>query len=328
MATIKEIAEKAKVSSATVSRVLNFDDTLSVSDETKRRIFEVADELDYIPVRKRRGKRKIKVGILHWYDSHKELGDPYYLYIRLSVEKKCTQMGFELMRFHTAGDFENLNEVDVVIAIGKYDEMDLMKIVEKNHQIVIVDYSPSDRYDAVIIDYRDAMEKIMTHFYASGHRRIGYLGGTERYHSGTPVFDFRYQYFKEFMYYHDLFLEQDCYFGEFSHQDGYRLMKEALAKETFPTAFFCGNDNMAIGAYKAIYEKGLKIPDDISIIGFNDLPGSKYMVPSLTSVRVYTEYLGEASVDLATELIENERNYVKRVVVPVKLKIRESVRMI
>ncbi len=83
---------------------------------------------------------------------------------------------------------------------------------------------------------------------------------------------------------------------------------------------------MAVGAYKAIYEKGLKIPDDISIVGFNDLPGSKYMVPSLSSVRVYTEYLGEASVDLLSEILEKDRRYVKRVVIPVKLKIRESVR--
>jgi len=146
------------------------------------------------------------------------------------------------------------------------------------------------------IDFRDAMMKLMTYLHENGHRRVGYLGGKEFYHSGKPVFDFRFQYFKEFMYFHDIFNHDDCYFGDLSHQDGYRLMNEALKKEERPTVFFCGNDNMAVGAYKAIYEDGLKIPEDISIVGFNDLTGSKYMVPSLTSVRVYTEYLGEASV--------------------------------
>lgn len=81
-----------------------------------------------------------------------------------------------------------------------------------------------------------------------------------------------------------------------------------------------------MGAYKAIHEKRLKIPNDISIIGFNDLPGSKYMVPSLTSIRIYTEYLGEASVELLKESMKKERPYTKKVLIPVKLKIRESVR--
>ena len=326
MVTIKDIADKANVSSATVSRVLNFDDSLSVSDETKRRIFEIAEELEYVPVRRRKSRKKAKIGILHWYDSHKELGDPYYLYIRLSVEKRCLDLGYEVVRYNNIGDFTNLDTVDAIIAIGKYDEDDLEKIISKNNRVVVVDYSPSDKYDAVVIDFRDAMDKLMVYLHECGHRRIGYLGGKELYHSGEPVFDFRFQYFKEFMYFHDIYREEDCYFGEFSHQDGYRLMKDALLKENRPTAFFCGNDNMAVGAYKAIYEKGLKIPDDISIVGFNDLPGSKYMVPSLTSVRVYTEYLGEASVDLLSEILEKDRRYVKRVVIPVKLKIRESVR--
>lgn len=326
MVTIKDIADQAKVSSATVSRVLNFDDSLSVSDETRRRIFEIAEELEYVPVRKRKSRKKVKVGILHWYDSSRELGDPYYLYIRLSVEKRCEELGYEVERYTNAGDFTNLDSADAIIAIGKYDEDDLEKIVSHNSRIVVVDYSPSDRYDAVVIDFRDAMTKLMAYLHESGHRRIGYIGGKELYHSGKPVFDFRFQYFKEFMYFHDIYKHDDCYFGDFSHQDGYRLMNEALKKEERPTAFFCGNDNMAVGAYKAIYEKGLKIPEDISIVGFNDLPGSKYMVPSLTSVRVYTEYLGEASVDLLSEILEKDRRYVKRVVIPVKLKIRESVK--
>ena len=328
MVTIKDIADKANVSSATVSRVLNFDDSLSVSDETKRRIFEIAEELEYVPVRKRKSRKKAKIGILHWYDSQKELGDPYYLYIRLSIEKRCQELEYEYVRYNNAGDFTNLDTVDAIIAIGKYDVDDLAKIASRNNKIVVVDYSPSDAYDAVVLDFREAMNKLMSYLYESGHRRIGYLGGKEFYHSGKPVFDFRFQYFNEFMYFHDIFLEEDCYFGVFSHQDGYRLMKKALAQKSIPTAFFCGNDNMAVGAYKAIYEKGLKIPEDISIVGFNDLPGSKYMVPSLTSIRVYTEYLGEASVDLVSEILEKDRAYVKRVVIPVKLKVRESVRNI
>ena len=111
MATIRDIAEKAKVSNATVSRVLNFDDTLSVSDETKRRIFQIADEMEYIPIRRRKSKKTKVVGIINWYDSQKELGDPYYLYFRLAVEKKCDEFGFEYKRFDhsdVTDEFKNM----------------------------------------------------------------------------------------------------------------------------------------------------------------------------------------------------------------------------
>lgn len=325
MATIRDIAEKAKVSNATVSRVLNFDDTLSVSDETKRRIFKIADELDYIPIRRRKSRKTKSVGIINWYDSQKELGDPYYMYIRLAVEKKCDEFGYEYHRFDHSTMTEEFNKMDGIIAIGKYDMEELNQLMEGNGKLVVVDYSPGDEFDSVMLDFKDAMVQILSHLYDHGHRQIGYIGGKEFYNNGKEVYDFRYEYYKEFLMVRGLYSDKKCYFGEFSHKDGYRMMQEALASENVPTAFFCGSDNLAVGAYKAIYEKGLTIPNDISIVGFNDLPGSKYMVPSLTSIRIYTEYLGEASVELLKESMKNERPYTKKVLIPVKLKIRESV---
>ncbi len=325
MATIRDIAEKAKVSNATVSRVLNFDDTLSVSDETKRRIFQIADELEYIPIRRRNNKKAKSVGIINWYDSQKELGDPYYMYIRLAIEKKCDEYGYEYHRFDYLNVTEEFNKMDGIIAIGKYDQDELNLLAASNDKLVVVDYSPGDEFDSVILDFKDAMEQILAHLYENGHRHIGYIGGKEYYNNGKEVFDFRYEYFKEFLMVRNLFSEKDCFFGEFSHKDGYKMMQEALDTKDVPTAFFCGSDSLAVGAYKAVYEKGLKIPKDISIIGFNDLPGSKYMVPSLTSIRIYTEYLGEASVELLKDSMKKNRPYTKKVLIPVKLKIRESV---
>lgn len=326
MATIKDIAEKAKVSNATVSRVLNFDDTLSVSDETKRRIFKIADEMEYIPIRRRKSKKTKSIGIINWYDSQKELGDPYYLYIRLAVEKKCDEFGYEYHRFDHSEVTEEFKQMDGVIAIGKYDLDELKSLTGLNEKFVVVDYSPGDEFDSVMLDFKDAMVQVMNYLYDKGHRHIGYIGGKEFYSNKKEVYDFRYEYFKEFLMVRNQFSEKDCYFGEFSHKDGYKLMQEALRGDHYPTAFFCGSDSLAVGAYKAIHEKGLSIPNDISIIGFNDLPGSKYMVPSLTSIRVYTEYLGEASVELLRETMKKDRPYTKKVLIPIKLKDRESVK--
>ena len=328
MATIKDIAEKANVSSATVSRVLNFDDTLSVSDETKRRVFEVAEDFEYIPLRRRKGRKINNIGIVNWYDQQKELGDPYYLYIRLAVEKRCKELGFNILRLDFKNDIDELNKVDGIIAIGKYDDKEASKMAKYNKNIVLVDHSTSSLYDSVVLDFKESTNKIMNYFHDNGHRSIAYIGGKEYFGSGKEIFDYRFQYYKEFMVVNGIYDENIVYFGDFTHKDGYRLMNQLLKNKTLPTALFCGNDNMAIGAYKAAFENNIKIPDDISVIGFNDLPGSKYMTPSLSSVRIYTDYLGEASVDLLNNLMENGRNYSKKVIIPVDLKIRKSVKNI
>ena len=326
MATIKEIAEKAGVSSAAVSRVLNFDDALSVSEETKRKIFEAAEELEYVPVRKRRKEKKVRIGLFHWYDRKKELEDPYYLYIRLAIEKICEKKGYQVLRWNASEDQVLSEPVDGIIAVGKFEEKELHKISELNSRIVVCDFAPGDEYDAVIVDYRDAVRKVLDYFIEMGHTSIGYLGGDETYGSGIKVSALRDESFKEYASFMEIYQEEYCVYGSFTHEDGYLLMKEMLKKKVRPTAFFCGNDNMAIGAYKAIYEAGLSIREDISIVGFNDLPGSKYMTPSLSTIRVYTEYLGEAAVDLLEEKIESNRKYTKKVIIPVQLKKRDSVK--
>lgn len=328
MATIKDIAEKAGVSNATVSRVLNFDDTLSVSDETKRRVFEVAEDFEYVPLRRRKGRKINKIGLVNWYDSQKELGDPYYLYIRLAVEKRCEDLGFEIIRLDLINDIEELNKVDGIIAIGKYDDDEASRMAKYNKNIVLVDHSTSNKFNSVVLDFKDSMSKIMNYFYKNGHKSIAYIGGKEYFSSGKEIYDYRFEYYKEFMVINGIYNESDVYFGGFSHKDGYKLMSKLIKDKKLPTAVFCGNDNIAIGAYKAAFENDINIPDDISIIGFNDLPGSKYMTPSLSSVRIYTDYLGEASVDLLNEVMDNNRNYSKKVVIPVDLKIRESVKKI
>ncbi|MED4987112.1 LacI family DNA-binding transcriptional regulator, partial [Geobacillus stearothermophilus] len=100
MATLKEIAEKVGVSVATVSRVLNYDATLSVSDETRRRIFEVAQELNYKTLRERsqQARESFRFGLIHWYSERQEIDDPYYMAIRLGVEKECFDRGIELVK--------------------------------------------------------------------------------------------------------------------------------------------------------------------------------------------------------------------------------------
>ena len=117
-------------------------------------------------------------------------------------------------------------------------------------------------------------------------------------------------------------------FGDYYAKYGYRLLKELYNERNMPTALFVANDSMAAGSYRAAYELGLKIPDDISIIGFNDIPTAKYMVPPLTTVRLYMEFMGEYAVKLLEERIVRGREICVKVSIPTKLYVRDSVKTV
>ncbi|MBX7335377.1 LacI family DNA-binding transcriptional regulator [Clostridium chauvoei] len=330
MATIKDIANLVGVSSSTVSRVLNFDESLNVANETKMKIFQAADELEYVSVRNRKKNKTQTIGILHWYTAEQELGDPYYLSIRLAVEKKCLEQSINIITVHSENGMDQLKNVDGIIAIGKFS-LDEIEIIRKNtSNIVFVDSSPNNKlYDSVVVDFREAMYEALDYLFNLGHEKIVYIGSRETYRNGIEyIIDEREVNFIEYIKNKGINSENKVFTGDFTHKDGYRLMKQALEEELIPTACFIGSDTMAVGAYKAIAEKGLRIPDDISVVAFNDIPTAKYMIPSLSTVKVYTEFMGMAAVDLMIENILTNRCYRKKVVINSKLKIRESCKSI
>ena len=333
MATIKDIAKKAGVSSATVSRVLNYDETLSVSDDKRKLIFEIAETLDYMPPRKRNVSKlpkKLKIGLVHWYTMSQELDDPYYMSIRLGIEKMCYENNIEIVKIFKPDeyDFQKLEVVDGFIAIGKFTENQIAKIYEKSQNIVFVDSSPQEeRFDSVVIDFEKAVTGALDYLWSIGHRNIGYIGGREYIGPDhIALGERRESIFKGHMLELGIFDENNVYIGAFLAESGYRLMKQAIqTSANLPTAFFVASDSIAIGVLRAIHECGLKVPKDISIVGFNDIPTSKYTVPPLTSIRVHKEFMGETAVELLLERIVKKRTISKKVIVPTALQIRESI---
>lgn len=328
MATIKDIAEKAEVSIATVSRILNFDETISVSENTKKKIFEIADELNYVIPRKRKNKKQEykNIGIVHWYSDKEELEDPYYLSIRIGVERKCQEEHIHFTRINKGDKYDNLERFDGIVAIGKFGDMDIEKFDRLTNNIVFVDSSPDeDKYDSVVIDFRKAVTGALDYLVSLGHKNVIYIGG-EEYINGEKdkVTDYRAETYRDYMKDIGNYDSTNMLMGKFSHADGYRLMKEALVKKKNQRAFLIASDTMAIGAYKAVIEAGLSIPKDISIFGFNDISTAKYMTPALSTVKVYTDFMGETAVELILERLKNGRSICKKVIIPTKLMIRES----
>ncbi|WP_256204309.1 substrate-binding domain-containing protein [Planococcus faecalis] len=112
--------------------------------------------------------------------------------------------------------------------------------------------------------------------------------------------------------------------GGYDPKDGYTNLREMLAGKVKPTAVFVANDTIAVGCYKAAFELGVKIPEDLSIVGFNDVATAKYMMPPLTTVKLYTEVMGETAVDLLIDRLTTKREVSKKIIIDTKLVIRES----
>ena len=156
-------------------------------------------------------------------------------------------------------------------------------------------------------------------------QKIAFIGGDEVDSDGNEVIDERLIAYQTYMQEKGLFQESYIKIGGYTPKHGYRLMKELLELEDRPTAIFAANDSLAVGCYKAVQEKGLHIPEDISIIGFNDISMAKYMIPPLSTVHVYMKFMGEQAVTLLAERISTEREISMHISIPAELVLRDSV---
>jgi LacI family transcriptional regulator len=336
MTTIKDIAKLAKVSSSTVSRILNNDNTLSVSDDTRQRIFSVAKELNYKKSVKQKQKSDnalltdIKIGVVIWFSEHLEYDDPFYISIRKGVEKECIRYGATIdktFRWMDGRDSNiNLADLDGVIVIGRLHTELLNNITYQTANIVFIDYLPEDTCDAVLIDFEKATCKALEHLFQLGHSKIGYIGGKGYIMQVTGkqhYEDVRMQVFEKWMKEKGYFNKNDIFLGEWSTTEGYNLMKKAIKQGDMPTAFFIGSDPMAIGALRALDEAGIKVPQDVAIVSFDDIEMAEFVNPPLSTIKVYSEEMGTTAFNLLIDRLKG-REASLHVYIPTQLMIRKS----
>ncbi|MFT4414381.1 LacI family DNA-binding transcriptional regulator [Fredinandcohnia humi] len=327
MATIKDIAEKVGVSIATVSRVLNYDETLSVTDDTKKKIFEVAEELSY----KKKAAKKTpssKIAIIHWYTEKEELEDIYYMSIRYGIEQRSQQLNIQFVNYFYDELAELKNEnLQGIIAVGKFSSSQVSALAEIHENIVFVDNNPDeDVYDSIIIDFEKATKKVINYLLDKDHKSIGFIGGRETYRDkSAEIQDLRETTFRSYMKEQNLYDEKNIYIGTFAVNSGYKLMKQAIKElgDKLPSAFFAGNDLIAIGCLRALHEENIPVPERVNIVGLNDISVSKYIFPSLTTLKVHTELMGETAVDTLMERVLGRR-IAKKVFIATELIKRKS----
>lgn len=326
--TLADIAKEANVSTSTVSRVLNFDDTLKVHSQTKERIFEIAEKLSY-DFGKKKDKKKI-LGFYSGISSETESEDVFYFDLRQEIEKllKIKGMGFRLISRHDMP--KDIDDVNGVMALGVFDKEELIWLEKLNKPLVFIDSNPNpDKYISVQFDLSDSTNKILDYFLRMGHQKIGFIGGKDQINIKNNVssnHDRRETAYRNFMLDNNLLNENYIRVGEFTPNDGYINFKELFSQSDPPTALFVANDSLAIGCYRAAYEMGLKIPDDISIIGFNDIETAQYLVPSLSTIGLDMERMAELSIQLLKKNIANKLISPMKIIIPNKLIIRDSVK--
>ncbi|CAM2878725.1 LacI family DNA-binding transcriptional regulator [Erysipelothrix tonsillarum] len=331
MATIKDIALKASVSQATVSRILNEDPTLSVKDETRDEVFRVAKELNYRIKKKNKKADVLMVGIVQWISSNEEEEDPYYYSLRMSVENFCISHKIQIKRYYKENmvDVFLEDDLDGLICVGKFSHQQANDLERHCPAIVFVDSNPdSSKYSAVVHDLEGATAASINYLKEMGHTRIGYIGGRE-YLGATKIeyVDRRERTFNKLMSEdREMEYNQDhVYLGKYTAQTGYSSVLEALKQEVVPTAFICASDTIAMGALRALGEMKDQVPHQISIVGYNDIASAKFFNPPLTTVALDTKYMGELAAQLLTLMISSKSFIPVKVVCSTKLVVRETV---
>ncbi|OJG00140.1 LacI family DNA-binding transcriptional regulator [Pararhizobium antarcticum] len=343
MVTIKEIAKAVGVSSATVSRVLNYDPALSISPAKRQAIIETAEALNYETPRNRNKANGqtapsllTKLVIVHFLEPSDEIADPYYVGVRLGIENRCRDLKTEIVKvFHSDAlpEASLLEGASGVIVIGKHSDNEIEWLQQYARQVVFADFDPRiEQIDSVLSDMGMATVKILESLQANGYRRIGFIGSHEKLNGTvTPFGEKRCAAYIDWQKQHGTFDPEllalaDCTSGQSLRlETGYRLARDLLALREKPDVIVTSNDNMAIGTYRAIQEAGLSIPDDIGVISFNDIPVAQFLMPPLSTVRVHGEHIGEVAVDLLLERLAG-RAYGKQVRISTELIHRDSCR--
>lgn len=324
MATLKDIAKKSNVSESTVSRVLNNDRTISVNEKTKERIFDVANELNY--KYKKQSVAGTKIAIVNWYSHDQEAIDPYYYYIRKSVETQLELLGIEYNSFFKNSKLTDYFGYDAIVAIGKFSVKSAIELESVCDKLVFVGCNPNRlKYDSISINFEILMNQIFEYALSLGVKSIGLFSGVESV-AGESLPDPRQISYRNYMKINDLDPNKYFVIEEFTMESGVKMFYDMHNENRIPELIISGNDSIAFGINKAAIELGYNVGDELKIIGINDIPLAEYMVPALTTVNIPQNQMGKEAVRLLTRRLKDDEDFNDKIVVnvPTNLVIRKS----
>ncbi|MDO9546105.1 MAG: LacI family DNA-binding transcriptional regulator [Pelolinea sp.] len=330
--TIKEVAQQAGVSISTVSHVVN--GTRFVSDDLKARVLSSMKDLDYQPNRIARSLRRKQTNSLGLIIS--DITNPFFAEIAWSIENISFLEKYSLFLCNTNSKYEKevfyinqLSEwqVDGIILISPKIDTSYLKILEeRNIPVVLVDNeSPEGNYDVVKIDNYLGGKMAADHLIALGHKRIACISGPFM-HNITYE---RVEGYKDSLREHGLIVDEKMILtGNFDVASGLQCANNFFEMDERPTAIFACNDQMAVGVIQSAAAHNLKVPDDISLVGFDDINLSRYTVPPLTTISQPLHEIGEQALNCMIEKIKDPNKSPKTITLNLRLAERQSTKRI
>jgi LacI family transcriptional regulator len=328
MSTIRQVAKRAGVSATTVSHVIN--KTRFVSDDTRGKVLAAMHELGYRPNALARSLRRGETHTLGLIlpDS----ANPFFAEVGRSVEEAAFEHGYSVILCNSEGDIQKENlyvdvlskkQVDGIIFVATEGQADsLQTLLEQDMPVVLVDRDlPDAQVDAVLTDNHQGGYLATQHLIRLGHRRIACLMGPSFL---TPSAYRMYGYRSALEEAGLPFTEELIDQGDFHPQAGKKATARLLQKTDPPTAIFVCNDMMAIGALSALIEAGRQVPNDVAVVGFDDIELATYTIPPLTTVEQPKRIMGQCAIELLLARIASPERPVQRKKLPTTLIIRKS----
>jgi LacI family transcriptional regulator len=328
MATIREVAESAGVSYATVSHVIN--NTRLVSPETRERVLAAMDALNYRPNALARSLRQGKTNTLGLVlpDS----ANPFFAEISRSIEDEAFKKGYSVFLCNTELDTQrelfyvdvlSKKQVDGIIFVAAGDQVDSLEfLVSRNMPVVMIDRNlPNVEVDAVLTDNQLGGYLATRHLLELGHKRIACIAGPS---SITPSAERLIGYRKALEEAGLPYNESLILRGDYHPQSGMELTHSILEMDPRPTAIFALNDLMALGALRAAAEAGCSVPADLAVVGYDDLELAQYANPPLTTISQPKKEIGIQAVHLLVDRMSRKSRAPSRLVLAPELIVRRS----
>lgn len=330
--TLDDVAREAGVSRATVSRVVN--DYPHVSDKIRTEVQACIDRLGYNPnfiARSLASQRTGNIGLVFPNSIHNFFTDPYYPRLTEGIAHACNENEYtlSLFIFHTEEQEKKLvprltrgGLVDGIIVQATGIDDDVLIKIHEGGVPVLVAGRPFNLPDANYIDVDNVSGayNAVAHLFRAGRECVGMISGSLNTSAGLDRLEGYQQALRERGYpLEDHLVAQ----GDFSEESGYRAARQLLKNEQLD-AIFAASDTMAVGALKAARDLELRVPGDLAVVGFDDLPPSRSADPPLTTIRQPIRRFGVKAVDVLIDIIQNGGEPPRRVILGTELVVRES----
>lgn len=333
-ATARAVAERAGVSRTTVSFVLNNVPGIRISDETRRLVLEAARALDYHPdatARRMVSGRTQVVGFVLRQNPDQAFADRFMPTVLDGFSQAATAQDYKVL-FETiapnddSGGYTRLlreRHVDGIVLSGpRTDDEELLKLHSTGAPVVLLGQLPGSAIPSVDVNNRGGAAMATEHLLARGHRRIGLITNADPVYTAAADRLAGYQQALEAAGL--AFAPGLVRYGNFTPQSGAEAMAQLLDLPEPPTAVFVASDTVALGALQAVRRSGRRVPDDVALVGFDDVPLSEFIDPPLTTVRLPAFGLGWGAAEMLHRLITGDEIRVAQLILDTELIVRES----